>query len=152
MKKILIIITLLIFNNCSGYKPILTSKDINFNIQKIEVNDNDRISYKITKKLKPYSNQKQKINNISLKIVSSKQINTIAKDSKGNDSVYEMKISTDVNIIKINSKDKIIKFEEKFSFNNQSNKFELEQYKKNIEADLIKKIIEKLILNLRAIK
>lgn len=152
MKNIILLIILISLSSCSGYKPILTSKDINFNILDIKVNENDRISNNIKKKLKIYSDQEQKENKISLEINSVKQVYAIAKDSKGNDSVYEMKVITNIDIINLDTDNKKIKFEEKFSFNNQSNKFELEQYKKDIEKDLIDKIVEKLILNLRTTK
>ncbi len=151
MNKIFIFIIFLLLNNCSGYKPILTSKDISFNINKIEINDTNKISNRIKKRLDPYTNLSQKKTNLSLRINSSEKINVIAKDSKGNDSVYEMIISVNMKIINEEQNEKIVKFQEKFNFNNQSNKFELEQYKKNIRSDLIDKIIEKLILNLRLI-
>ena len=152
MKNVILLIILISLSSCSGYKPILTSKDINFNILEIKVNENDRISNNIKKKLKIYSDQEQKENTISLEINSIKQVYAIAKDSKGDDSVYEMKVITNIKIINLNTDNKKIKFEEKFSFNNQSNKFELEQYKKDIQNDLIEKIVEKLILNLRTSK
>ena len=152
MKNIILLIILISLSSCSGYKPILTSKDINFNILDIKVNENDRISNNIKKKLKIYSDQEQKENTISLEINSVKQVYAIAKDSKGDDSVYEMKVITNIEIINLDTDNKKVKFEEKFSFNNQSNKFELEQYKKDIQNDLINKIVEKLILNLRTTK
>ena len=152
MKNVILLIILISLSSCSGYKPILTSKDIDFNILNIKINVNDRISNNIKKKLKIYSDQEQKENTISLEINSIKQVYAIAKDSKGDDSVYEMKVITNIKIINLNTDNKKIKFEEKFSFNNQSNKFELEQYKKDIQNDLIEKIVEKLILNLRTSK
>ena len=152
MKNIILLIILISLSSCSGYKPILTSKDINFNILDIKVNENDRISNNIKKKLKIYSDQEQKENIISLEINSVKQVYAIAKDSKGDDSVYEMRIITNIEIINLDTDNNKVKFEEKFSFNNQSNKFELEQYKKDIQNDLIDKIVEKLILNLRTTK
>ena len=152
MKNIILLIILISLSSCSGYKPILTSKDINFNILDIKVNENDRISNNIKKKLKIYSDQEQKENTISLEINSVKQVYAIAKDSKGDDLVYEMRIITNIEIINLDTDNNKVKFEEKFSFNNQSNKFELEQYKKDIQNDLIDKIVEKLILNLRTTK
>ena len=151
MKKILIIFIILSFYGCSGYKPILTSKSINFNIKQIEINDDDKISYVIKKKLNPYTKQPKEKINILLRIDSTEQINVIAKDSKGDDSVYEITIKTNVQIVFEDLNKEQIKFQEKFNFNNQSNKFALEQYKKDIRSDLIKKIVEKLILKLRVI-
>ena len=133
MNKIFIFIIFLLLNNCSGYKPILTSKDISFNINKIEINDTNKISNRIKKRLDPYTNLSQKKTNLSLRINSSEKINVIAKDSKGNDSVYEMIISVNMKIINEEQNEKIVKFQEKFNFNNQSNKFELEQYKKTLD-------------------
>lgn len=151
MKKILVIFIIISFYGCSGYKPILSSKGINFNIKQIEINDSDRISYSIKKKLSPFTKQLQKKINILLKINSTEQINVIAKDSKGDDSLYELIIKTNVQIIFEDQNKQEVNFQEKFNFNNQSNKFELEQYKKDIRSDLIKKIFEKLILKLRLI-
>lgn len=151
MKKILIIFIILSFYGCSGYKPILTSKSINFNIKQIEINKDDKISYVIKKKLNPYTKQPKEKINILLRIDSTEQINVIAKDSKGDDSVYEITIKTNVQIVFEDLNKEQIKFQEKFNFNNQPNKFALEQYKKDIRSDLIKKIVEKLILKLRVI-
>ena len=53
MKKLHLIILILIISSCSGYKPIFSSKDINFFINEITIPENDRISFKIKKKLKP---------------------------------------------------------------------------------------------------
>jgi len=55
MKKICLLILVLFLTNCSGYKPVFSTKDINFFIDQITITDNDKISYKIKKKLKPYS-------------------------------------------------------------------------------------------------
>ncbi len=151
MKKISLIIILILLNNCSGYEPVYNSKDLNFNIRSIEIEDGDKISYKIKRKLVPYTNQTKKLKNVVLKINTNKQINTIAKDSKGNDSVYEISVSTNVEILFENLEKKKLNFVEKFSFNNQTNKFELEQYKKDILTDLLDKIFEKLILELRIV-
>ena len=49
MKKIILILSLLILANC-GFKSILSTKNINFNINKIEIQNNDSISLKIKKK------------------------------------------------------------------------------------------------------
>ena len=38
MKKILVIFIIISFYGCSGYKPILNSKDINFYIKQIDLN------------------------------------------------------------------------------------------------------------------
>ena len=149
MKKIILISLVIFLSNCAGYKPIFTSDQTNFYIEKIEISDDNKLVRKLVKNLKPYSidNGKQ---SITLKLDLSKQENVIMKDAKGDPASYEIKIELKVDVITMNGTNKL-NFKENFTFNNQSNKFELNQYKKNMETNLINKIFENLILELRAI-
>ena len=149
MKKIILISLVIFLSNCAGYKPIFTSDQTNFYIEKIEISDDNKLVRKLVKNLKPYSidNGKQ---SITLKLDLNKQENVIMKDAKGDPASYEIKIKLNVDVITKNSTNKL-NFEENFTFNNQSNKFELNQYKKNMETNLMNKIFENLILELRAI-
>ena len=149
MKKIIFISLIIFLSNCAGYKPIFTSDQTNFYIEKIEISDDNKLVRKLVKNLKPYSidNGKQ---SITLKLDLNKQENVIMKDAKGDPASYEIKIKLNVDVITKDGNNKL-NFEENFTFNNQSNKFELNQYKKNTETNLINKIFENLILELRAI-
>ena len=149
MKKIIFISLIIFLSNCAGYKPIFTSDQTNFYIEKIEISDDSKLVRKLIKSLKPYSvdNGKQ---SITLKLDLDKQENVIMKDAKGDPASYEIKIELNVDVITMNGTNKL-NFKENFTFNNQSNKFELNQYKKNMETNLINKIFENLILELRAI-
>ena len=148
MKKIILISLLLFLSNCTGYKPIFTSDQTNFHIEKIEISNDNKLVRKLIKSLKPYSvdNGKQ---SITLKLDLNKQENVIMKDAKGDPASYEIKIELNVDVITKDDTNKL-NFKENFTFNNQSNKFELNQYKKNTETNLINKILEKLMLELRA--
>jgi hypothetical protein len=148
MKKLILISLIIFLNNCTGYKPIFTSDQTNFYIEKIEISDDSKHVRKLIKSLKPYSvdNGKQ---SITLKLDLDKQENVIMKDAKGDPASYEIKIELKVDVITMNGTNKL-NFRENFTFNNQSNKFELNQYKKNMETNLINKILEKLMLELRA--
>ena len=149
MKKIILISLVIFLSNCAGYKPIFTSDQTNFYIEKIEISDDNKLVRKLVKNLKPYSidNGKQ---SITLKLDLNKQENVIMKDAKGDPASYEIKIELNVDVITKESIKKL-NFEENFTFNNQSNKFELNQYKKNMETNLTNRIFENLILELRAI-
>ena len=90
MKKIIVVFISILLTNCSGYKPIYSSKGFNFYIDEIKFSNDDRISKKIVRKLKPYrisSSEKQKIN---IEIKSLRELRTIAKDTKGNDTTFEI--------------------------------------------------------------
>ena len=150
MKKIFIVIILLILNNCAGYKPIFSSKDVNFYIGEIIIKEDNKLIRNIVKNLKPYTiqNDKQRITlELSLNI---KEAITL-KDAKGNTVSEEMEIVLEVKTSLENNDQINFNFSEKFTFNNQSNKFELNQYKKRIQITLVEKIHQDLIMRLRAI-
>ena len=150
MKKIFIVIILLILNNCAGYKPIFSSKDVNFYIGEIIIKEDNKLIRNIVKNLKPYTiqNDKQRITlELNLNI---KEAITL-KDTKGNTVSEEMEIVLEVKTSLENNEQINFNFSEKFTFNNQSNKFELNQYKKRIQITLIEKIHQDLIMRLRAI-
>ena len=150
MKKIFIVIILLILNNCAGYKPIFSSKDVNFYIGEIIIKEDNELIRNIVKNLKPYTiqNDKQRITlELNLNI---KEAITL-KDAKGNTVSEEMEIVLEVKTSLENNDLINFNFSEKFTFNNQSNKFELNQYKKRIQLTLVEKIHQDLIMRLRAI-
>ena len=147
MKKIFIVIILLILNNCAGYKPIFSSKDVNFYIGEITIKEDNKLIRNIVKNLKPYTikNDKRRINlELNLDI---KEAITL-KDSKGNTVSEEMAIALEVKTILENNDQIKFNFSEKFTFNNQSNKFELNQYKKRMQINLVEKIYQDLIIRL----
>ena len=150
MKKIFIVIILLILNNCAGYKPIFSSKDVNFYIGEIIIKEDNELIRNIVKNLKPYTiqNDKQRITlELNLNI---KEAITL-KDAKGNTVSEEMEIVLEVKTSLENNDLINFNFSEKFTFNNQSNKFELNQYKKRIQLTLVEKIHQDLIMRLRTI-
>ena len=150
MRKIFIVIILLILNNCAGYKPIFSSKDVNFYIGEIIIKEDNKLIRNIVKNLKPYTiqNDKQRITlELNLNI---KEAITL-KDAKGNTVSEEMEIVLEVKTSLENNEQINFNFSEKFTFNNQSNKFELNQYKKRIQITLVEKIHQDLIMRLRAI-
>jgi hypothetical protein len=149
MKKIFTILILILVYGCSGYEPIYSSKGFDFYINEIEISSDDKISQKLIKKLKPYRIAKNNKQRLDIKIDSVKQIRSIAKNAKGDDTTFEMIIGSRIKIVLINQPEIDITFEEKFSYNNQENKFDLKQYQKNIEENLINTILEKFFIRLR---
>ena len=150
MKKIFIVIILLILNNCSGYKPIFSSKDINFYIGEIIIKEDNKLIRNIVKNLKPYTIQNDK-QRITLELDLNLKEAITLKDTKGNTVSEEMEIVLEVKTFLENNDQINFNFSEKFTFNNQSNKFELNQYKKRIQITLVEKIHQDLIMRLRAI-
>ena len=149
MKKlVIIIITLLILNNC-GYTPIYSSKKENFYIKEISQKKKSKLNSKIINNIKRFSNQDSE-NVIQLEISSNKEIDTISKDDKGNPSRFQMTVFLNINVLSKNNYEvnKTKTFTANFNYKNNSNKFSLKQYEKEIEDILINKIIEESIIYL----
>ena len=150
MKKIIAtLMTFLFLTNC-GYTPIYLNQDFDFKIKSINIQKQNQLNSKINRNLMSFSNQEsQKI--ISLGLDAQKKINTLAKDSKGDPSRYEMIVNINLETT-YNQKQNISQsFQESFNYNENKNKFELKQYEREIEELLINKNIERIIVYLSKI-
>ena len=141
------IIILLIISSC-GYKPIFSSKDVNFSIEKINLEGDKKINKIIFKKLTIFKNKGNNVKLLNLEI--SSQINKItsSKDTKGNPKTYRLKISTNIKISELEK----LKFNKNFSkslnYNNSPNKFELKKYEEKNKENLSEEISEDIIIYL----
>ena len=150
MKKIILILSLLILANC-GFKSILSTKDVNFKINKIEIQNNDSISSKIKKRLQIYTKNDSPDKIYNLKINSNKNIKITSKNEKGDPLTYEMIILTNLEIFEQDKLIKRITYKKNANYNNKSNKFDLKQFEKSTEENLITQISEAIIINLLSI-
>mgnify|MGYP006105296117 FL=1 len=152
MKKLLSFLCFLFIFSCSGYEPIFSTKDMNFNIDKIENIDNGKTTKEIIRSIRSYKLNNSK-KNYSLKINSTKKNKITSRDSKGDPLTYRITIDVKVDVLK---DDQIlllntINFKKEFIYNYQKNQFELGQYKKDIIQNLINKVSEEIILKLQLI-
>ena len=145
MKKILLLLSILLVFGC-GYKPIFSSKDASFIISEIDFDKNDKISLKISNGLNYLKKSENYSQIFKIQLNSEKTINISSKDAKGNPSVLQMIVSTN---IKIYSDGKMLKqknISKNFSYKNTAKKFDLKKYEKTIEDNLINSIKEDIIL------
>jgi len=130
-----------ILNNC-GYKPIYSTKNLNFTIGKIE-KENTSLNNEFVKVIEAIKNNKSN-NEINIKIQSDKEITTESKDSKGNALIFELKVK--LNVLSVDDNiNKQKNFERKITYKNLNDKFKLRQYEKELEKILINKLVEDLI-------
>lgn len=138
------IIFILLTVSC-GYKPIYSSKKIEFRIIDV-IYENSNENRAIAKSLKQLSN-KDGERNLLIKINSFKSKRTVLKDSKGNPETFEMKIIVKM-LLEENDSNYTKSFEGKFAYNNNENKYKLSQYEKEVEKliteDLVKNILKYL--------
>ena len=149
MKKIVSIILFLIIAGC-GFKPIFSSSDTNFSINKIEYNNN--LGKVINNNLKGYLNKDNKKFNYGLLIASEESKLTTLKDKKGDPASFKLTIDVSVSVLE-NNKIKIEKvFQETFNYNNASKKFKLSMYEEEIRKGMLDRISEEIIVSLYTIQ
>ena len=151
MKKLFLLLILSLFISQCGYEKIYSGKNLNLSIKNIK-KENNIINNELSNALLGILSDKTSDNIFDLEIQSKKFTNVKSKDSKGNPSVYVLKLET-----KIIAKDKANKeyiniFYEQMNYNNNDDKFELSQYIDEIEKILIKETVEEIIGYLADIK
>ena len=151
MKKLFLILILTLFVSQCGYEKIYSGKNLNITIKNIK-KDNNVINNELSKVLLGVLSNKTSENTYDLEIQSKKSINIKSKNSKGDPSVYVLKLET-----KIIAKDKANNeymniFYEEMNYNNNDDKFELSQYVKEIEKVLIRETVEDIIAYLANIE
>ena len=141
MKKnlFLIALTLLIYN--CGYEPISYNNYTEYTLENVELIKKNSLNNRIKKHLLFYSTpDKEKI---YLTINSKKEIKVFSKDSAGNPSNYEMKVTIDL-VLKKNGENFSKSFTENFIYRSRDNQFDLSQYERLVAKDIIDKIINKI--------
>ena len=142
-KIYLILLVVTLITGCS-YEPILSKKNFEFSIEKIEFKGDKEINYYIEKKLKNFKNQKYN-NKYYLQIENTKLKNIISKDTKGDPSKLEIII---VSNFKISNSEKLLlekKLKVKNNYNNISDKLQLKKYESIIIENLSNKISDNII-------
>ena len=146
MRQIKFFIIFFLLLNACGYTPVYKGlNDNNFEIEITNLSGDRYINNRIKNDINRY-----KITNGSNKIIYKIDINSeyekksISKNLAGDDTSYELKVKTIVNINSINFNDKII-FTEKFNMSNISDDFEEKEYEETIKDNFAKSISNKLI-------
>ena len=147
-KFFLFFLFFLFLSNC-GYKPIYSTKNLNFTIKNIEKSSTS-LNNKFEKSINALKNRESD-KKIDIKIESEKKIKIKSKDSKGNALVFELQIFLKFETLNIDSENKKL-LSRKITYNNSDDKFKLKQYENELEDILITKIVEDLINYLSNIK
>ena len=115
MKKntftILLIVLLIFINGCSGYKPIFSSTNLEFDIANYSLEDNKTLGEKIYSRLKRASKlngNNENVRKIDILINASQNKKATAKDSSGKILQYKISLNIDVKIKDYLTEDEIL--------------------------------------------
>ena len=145
--KIFYKLILFIFLSSCGYSPVLTQKEYLFEIYNVDKIGNKKINSFIEKQLNSYKSKKDsKKKSFNIILNSNLTKETISKDSKGDPSIFELQITTDVKIINnIDNSTVEREINKKLTYNNLTDKFELSRYEDTLIQNLSLNIGNKII-------
>ena len=151
MKKLFLLLLLTLFISQCGYEKIYSGKNLNLTIKNIK-KENNVINNELSNALLGIFSNKTSNNVFDLEIQSKKITNVKSKDSKGNPSVYVLKLETKIIVKDKTGKEYINIFNEEISYNNNDDKFELSQYINQLEKILIEETVQDIIAYLANIE
>ena len=151
MKKLFLILILTLFISQCGYEKIYSDQNLNLTIKNIK-KENNAINNELSNALLGILTNKTSENTFNLEIQSKKFTEVKSKDSKGDPSVYVLKLKTEIKVKNKVNEEKINIFYKEMNYNNNDDKFELSQYVKEIEKILIRETVEDIIAYLANIE
>ena len=140
----ILILSLLLLTNC-GYQAVLNNQNYQFSINVNNLNGDQKINSLIINNFKQLKENEKEYN---LSLTSNKEKLIISKDSKGDPSIFEIKIN--VNYVVKKDEEILIsnKINKKTTYNNITDKFELENYEKTIINNLVSEISDNIMLSI----
>ena len=150
MTKKILLITIALFLSQCGYEKIYSNKNLNLSVNKIK-KENNLINNELSNALLEILSDKTSDNIFDLEIQNKKFTETKSKDSKGDPSVYVLKLETKI-IATSNGREYENIIRKEMNYNNNDDKFELSQYISEIEKILIKETVQEIISYLTNIR
>ena len=144
MKKIFLFLILTLFVNQCGYEKVYSSKNLNFSIKNIK-KENNTINNELSNALLGLLSKKTSDNTFDLEIQTIRSTEIKSKDSKGDPSVYVLKLETKIIVKNMANEEYTNVFYEEMNYNNNDDKFELSQYINEIEKTLINETVGEII-------
>ena len=144
-KLIIPIIALILLNECSGYKPIFSTQNLQFKIDSYSIKGNKILGNKLYSKLHNISKSNknnQNVTAVNLIINIKKDKESTSKDSAGKVLEYKITLSTQVEVLDAYTDDVVLKQ----NFVSSSTYKVQEQYSStlNLENQSIENLIDKI--------
>lgn len=151
-KKITLLFIFIFILSC-GYSPVFQNKqNLNFKLNEINYFGDKKLNRNIEKNIELFKGNKSK-NIFDLDINTSKIINILTKDAKGNATSFKTIINVDINLTN-KSNGKVINknFLKEKTYNSMDNKFELSQYRLTLEKNILSIILQEITVFLSLVE
>ena len=152
-QKKIILLLLLLLSSC-GYEAIYSKKNSSnyiFSVSDLSFVGDKTVNLKIKERLNNYA-QGKKDKDFILRISSTSEKITLAKNTVGDATSFKNSISINVEVLMNNKFKSNFIILESFNYNNISNKFNLKQLEKDIKNNLAEIASDKLIFKLSNIQ
>ena len=152
-QKKIILLLLLLLSSC-GYEAIHSKKNsinYNFSVSELSFVGDRTVNLKIKEKLSTFT-QNKKDKDFIIRISSTSQKTTIAKNTTGDATSFKNVIYINVDVLMNDKFKSNFIILESFNYNNISNKFDLKQLEKDIKNNLAEVAADKLIFKLSNIQ
>ena len=157
MKKntftILLIVLLIFINGCSGYKPIFSSTNLEFDIANYSLEDNKTLGEKIYSRLKRASKlngNNENVRKIDILIKASQNKKATAKDASGKILQYKISLNIDVKIKDYLTEDEILNetYSSSFTYKIQSQYSDTLKLEERSINQLVDKTYQQILIKL----
>ncbi|MDA9138825.1 hypothetical protein N9N61_03455, partial [Candidatus Pelagibacter ubique] len=148
-RKQIILLLLLLLSSC-GYEAIYSKKNsvnYSFSVSELDFVGDRTVNLKIKEKLNNYA-QAKKDKDFILRISSTSEKITLAKNTAGDTTSFKNLVSINVEVLMNNKFKSNFIILESFNYNNISNKFNLKKYEEEIKNNLAETASDKLIFKL----
>jgi len=152
-QKKIILLFLLLLSSC-GYEAIHSKKNsinYSFSVSELTFVGDRTVNLKIKEKLNNYA-QGKKDKDFILRISSTSEKITLAKNIAGDTTTFKNTISINIEVLMNNKIKRNFIILESFNYNNISNKFNLSKYEEEIKNNLAETATDKLIFKLSNIQ
>ena len=153
LQKQIILLLLLLLSSC-GYEAIYSKKNsvnYSFSVSDLSFVGDRIVNLKIKEKLNNYA-QAKKDKDFILRISSTSEKITLAKNTAGDSTSFKNSVSINVEVLMNNKFKSNFIILESFNYNSISNKFNLKKYEDEIKNNLAETASDKLIFKLSNIQ
>lgn len=148
MKKFILFIFVILFNNGCGFAPIYEKGNLDFSVEKISLSGDSKINSALIRKLDKYRNNSGASRVLDLQIAINDERKTTSKDEQGNDASYKYILNLKVIILEKNKVEKNKEFTKEFNYSRSGfdSEFKFNQYEKDLMNGLLNKILTEIEL------
>ena len=148
LKKIIIILLSTLYLSSCGFSPIYSKKNLDFQIDTIEIEGDREIKAALLTNLNAFKNNEKSRYNYDLKILAKKNVEIVSKNTKGEATAYKLNINSTVKIFLDNELFLTKNYSNSSTYSSEKKIIKLKEIERRNLLDLSSKLVDAIILTL----